>query len=102
MLSGLHKLKEKNRKRIFFGTFPSEVRPESVKEETLRITQELGDNDNLTMGAQSGSPKILASIRRGHTVEQVFDAVDLALLEAGNADELNKVLINVTDSIHQL
>ncbi len=78
MLSGLHKLKAKNRKRIFFGTFPSEVRPESVTEETLRITQEYCDNDNLTMGAQSGSPKILASIRRGHTVEQVLDAVDLA------------------------
>lgn len=78
MLSGLHNLKAKNRKRIFFGTFPSEVRPESVTEETLRITQEYCDNDNLTMGAQSGSPKILASIRRGHTVEQVLDAVDLA------------------------
>lgn len=78
MLSGLHNLKAKNRKRIFFGTFPSEVRPESVTEETLRITQEFCDNDNLTMGAQSGSPNILASIRRGHTVEQVLDAVDLA------------------------
>ncbi len=78
MLSGLHNLKAKNRKRIFFGTFPSEVRPESVTEETLRITREFCDNDNLTMGAQSGSPKILASIRRGHTVEQVLDAVELA------------------------
>lgn len=78
MLSGLHNLKAKNRKRIFFGTFPSEVRPESVTEETLRITQEFCDNDNLTMGAQSGSSKILTSIRRGHTVEQVLDAVELA------------------------
>ncbi|NPD90687.1 MAG: TIGR04013 family B12-binding domain/radical SAM domain-containing protein [Asgard group archaeon] len=78
MLSGLHNLKAKNRKRIFFGTFPSEVRPESVTEETLRITREFCDNDNLTMGAQSGSSKILASIRRGHTVEQVLDAVELA------------------------
>lgn len=31
-----------------------------------------------------------------------FDTVDLSLLELGNADELNKVLVNVTDSIHQL
>ncbi|MCK5158755.1 MAG: radical SAM protein, partial [Candidatus Heimdallarchaeota archaeon] len=74
----LKNLKAKNRKRIFFGTFPSEVRPESVTEETLRITQEFCDNDNLTMGAQTGSPKILASIRRGHTIEQVLDAVDIA------------------------
>jgi B12-binding domain/radical SAM domain protein len=78
MLSGLKKLKAKKRKRIFFGTFPSEVRPESVTEDTLSLTREYCDNDNLTMGAQTGSPRIMKSINRGHTVDQVIEAVELA------------------------
>jgi len=78
LLSGLDQLVAKKRKRIFFGTFPSEVRPESISEETLELTREYCHNDNLTMGAQSGSPKILKLIKRGHTVEQVITAVDLA------------------------
>ncbi|MGC9779289.1 MAG: TIGR04013 family B12-binding domain/radical SAM domain-containing protein [Candidatus Heimdallarchaeota archaeon] len=78
LLSGLKKLEAKKRRRIYFGTFPSEVRPESVTEDTLNLTKEYCDNDNLTMGAQSGSPKILKKIKRGHTVEQAINAVDLA------------------------
>ncbi|NHJ48649.1 MAG: TIGR04013 family B12-binding domain/radical SAM domain-containing protein [Asgard group archaeon] len=78
LLTGLRALKAKKRQRIYFGTFPSEVRPESVTEDTLDLTREYCDNDNLTMGAQTGSPKILKLIHRGHTVEQVIDAVDLA------------------------
>jgi B12-binding domain/radical SAM domain protein len=79
LLSGLKGLKSKKRQRIYFGTFPSEIRPESVTEETLALTQEFCDNDNLTMGAQTGSPKIMRIIQRGHTLEQVIDAVDLAV-----------------------
>jgi B12-binding domain/radical SAM domain protein len=78
MLSGLYALKAKKRKRIYFGTFPSEVRPESVTEETLQLTKEYCDNDNLTMGAQTGSPRIMKIIHRGHTIEQVIEAIDLA------------------------
>ena len=78
LLAGLQALQAKKRRRIFFGTFPSEVRPESVTDETLRLTREYCDNDNLTVGAQSGSPRILKAIRRGHTVEAVETAVDLA------------------------
>lgn len=78
LLSGLNSLEAKKRRRIFFGTFPSEVRPESVTEGTLNLTKEFCHNDNLTMGAQSGSPRILKLIRRGHTVEKVISAVDLA------------------------
>lgn len=78
LLSGLKKLKARKRKRIFFGTFPSEVRPESVTEDTLSLTREFCDNDNLTMGAQTGSPRIMKIINRGHTVDQVIEAVELA------------------------
>ncbi|MFW9924279.1 MAG: TIGR04013 family B12-binding domain/radical SAM domain-containing protein [Candidatus Thorarchaeota archaeon] len=78
LLHGLSHLEAKNRKRIFFGTFPSEVRPESITQETLELTRKYCDNTNLTLGAQSGSPEILKQINRGHTVEQVLEAVDLA------------------------
>lgn len=78
MLSGLKQLEAKKRKRIFFGTFPSEVRPESVTENTLSLTKEFCDNDNLTLGAQTGSSKIMKLIRRGHTIDDVRTAVELA------------------------
>jgi len=79
LLSGLKKLQTKKRRRIFFGTFPSEVRPESVTDDTLNLTKEYCDNDNLTIGAQTGSPRIMKLIRRGHTIERVVEAVDLAI-----------------------
>ncbi|MFX0163685.1 MAG: TIGR04013 family B12-binding domain/radical SAM domain-containing protein, partial [Candidatus Hodarchaeota archaeon] len=41
--------------RIFVGTFPSEVRPEHVNQETLNLVLKYGNNDNITIGAQSGS-----------------------------------------------
>lgn len=78
LLSGLKNLKAKKRRRIFFGTFPSEVRPESITEDTLNLTKEYCDNDNITLGAQTGSPRIMKLIRRGHTIERVVEAVDLA------------------------
>jgi B12-binding domain/radical SAM domain protein len=78
LLEGINALEARKRKRIFLGTFPSEVRPESVTEETLALTKKYCFNDNLTMGAQTGSPRILRAIKRGHTLEDVRQAVDLA------------------------
>lgn len=63
--------------RIFFGSFPSEVRPEHVNKETIGLVKEYADNDNLVIGAQSGSPKILELSHRGHTVEDVYNAVEV-------------------------
>jgi B12-binding domain/radical SAM domain protein len=78
LLKGLKNLKFKKRLRIYFGTFPSEVRPESVTEDTLALTKKYANNDNLTMGAQTGSERILKIIRRGHTLADVQRAIDLA------------------------
>lgn len=64
--------------RIFFGTFPSEVRPEHVTRETLELTRLYAANKRLVIGAQSGSPRMLEAIRRGHTVDDVYRAVRLA------------------------
>lgn len=61
--------------RIFFGTFPSEVRPEFVTEETLMLVKQYCHNTLLNIGAQSGSRTVLDRIQRGHTVEDVEHAI---------------------------
>jgi B12-binding domain/radical SAM domain protein len=63
--------------RIFFGTFPSEVRPEFINDETLELVKQYCSNTSLSLGAQSGSQKVLDDIGRGHTVEDVRRAVEL-------------------------
>jgi B12-binding domain/radical SAM domain protein len=61
--------------RLYFGTFPSEVRPEHVQDATLDLVKRYADNDNLILGAQSGSDRLLAHCGRAHTVADVFSAV---------------------------
>ena len=68
-----------NKGRIFFGTFPSEVRPESVTRETVELVTKYCDNDNLVIGAQSGSDRILEHVCRGHGVNEVRQAVKLTI-----------------------
>lgn len=65
--------------RIFFGSFPSEVRPEHVTPQTVALLKEFADNDNLVFGAQSGSPRMLERCRRGHTLADVHRAVALTV-----------------------
>lgn len=76
LLSTLHKLPDK---KIFFGTFPSEVRPEFVTEESVELVRKYCANDSLSLGAQSGSDRILREIRRGHKVEDSISAVECCL-----------------------
>lgn len=68
-----------NTGKIFFGTFPSEVRPEHCTHETLGLLKRYVANDNLIIGGQSGSDRILASSHRGHDVHSVVAAVRIAL-----------------------
>lgn len=65
--------------RIFFGTFPSEVRPEHVTPESLALLKRYVHNDNLIIGGQSGSERILQSSHRGHDTEAVVRAVRLSV-----------------------
>jgi B12-binding domain/radical SAM domain protein len=65
--------------RIFFGSFPSEVRPEFVTPETVALVRRFAANTMLVIGAQSGSQAQLEALGRGHTVEDVRRAVGHAV-----------------------
>jgi B12-binding domain/radical SAM domain protein len=68
-----------NRGKLFIGTFPSEVRPEHVTKDTISLIRKYADNDNLVIGGQSGSQRILDKCRRGHTVDNIHRAVELTV-----------------------
>jgi Fe-S oxidoreductase len=61
---------------VFFGTFPSEVRPEFITEQSLDLVTTYCANTRLAFGAQSGSDRVLSALHRGHTVQDVEQAID--------------------------
>lgn len=63
--------------QIYMGYFPSEVRPNNVTEETVELLGRYVFNRDIVIGAQSGSDRLLRHIHRGHTAQQVMDAVEL-------------------------
>lgn len=63
--------------RIYLGTFPGEVRPECVSQQSIDLILDYCANTRLHFGAQSGSDRVLRLLRRGHTVEDVVEAIDL-------------------------
>ena len=64
---------------MFFGSFPSEVRPEFVTHSILEMLRSYVANDTLQIGLQSSSNRVLKSVNRHHTVEQGMDAIRTAL-----------------------
>jgi B12-binding domain/radical SAM domain protein len=64
--------------RIFFAHFPSEARPEHINPDTLDLLKEFADNDEIVIGAQSGSQRMLDRCHRSHTVEDILSAVTLS------------------------
>ena len=67
--------------RVFFGSFPSEIRPEHVSRDALRLVRKYCDNTNIIVGAQSGSDRVLDAAKRGHGVEEVKRAARLGIAE---------------------
>ncbi|MDD3976709.1 MAG: TIGR04013 family B12-binding domain/radical SAM domain-containing protein [Methanomicrobium sp.] len=72
LLSGFEK--DKN---LYFGTFPSEVRPEFITQKSIDIILKFCSNKKIHFGAQSASNSVLKRINRGHSAEDVLDAVEL-------------------------
>jgi B12-binding domain/radical SAM domain protein len=62
--------------KVYFGTFPSECRPEHVTPAALAILKRWCDNDSLILGGQTGSERLLDETRRGHSVDDVIRAVE--------------------------
>ncbi|MFX0150270.1 MAG: TIGR04013 family B12-binding domain/radical SAM domain-containing protein [Candidatus Hodarchaeota archaeon] len=62
--------------RLFFGTFPSEIRPEYITDETIGVFDHVY-NKQISVGFQSGSDRMLLEMRRGHSVSDGLDAFDL-------------------------
>ncbi len=69
-------------KRIYFGTFPSEARPDFVTKRMVELIADLADNRSVCIGAQSGSDAVLRKVGRGHTLDEVYSAAGL-ILDAG-------------------
>ena len=67
------------KKPIYFGTFPSEVRPDFLTEKALELITRYCANKSLSLGGQSGSPTVLCRIGRGHGREEIEAACDLVL-----------------------
>lgn len=76
LLSDIRRLVGKSGK-IFFGSFPSEVRPEHVNAHTVKMVKKYANNDNLIIGAQSGSQRMLDCAGREYDVATIYNAVDV-------------------------
>ncbi len=66
-------------RKLWFGTFPSEVRPEHVTSASLLLLKRWVSNRTLIVGGQSGSDRVLAASARGHDAEAVERAVALCV-----------------------
>ncbi|RLG85730.1 MAG: TIGR04013 family B12-binding domain/radical SAM domain-containing protein [Thermoprotei archaeon] len=86
LLSRIHEVLRGSSGRVFFGTFPSEVRPEMVNDEVIKVIKKYISNKRIIVGAQSGSDNVLKAINRGHTVDDVINAVSTLLSNGLGAD----------------
>ncbi|WGS64557.1 TIGR04013 family B12-binding domain/radical SAM domain-containing protein [Marinitoga aeolica] len=73
----LFNLKKIGMEEIYLGSFPSDVRPESVTPEVLKVIKKYVNNKMVIIGAQSGSENILNKIKRGHNLEIVEHSLAL-------------------------
>lgn len=64
-----------NNVNIYYGSFPSEIRPDNISDELLKTIKKYVNNKRIIIGAQSGNDFILSKIKREHTKETIFLAV---------------------------
>jgi B12-binding domain/radical SAM domain protein len=64
------------KERVYFGSFPSEVGPETVTPEAVALVRRYGANESLIVGAQTGSDRLLRTLHRNHTVADAYRAAE--------------------------
>ncbi len=64
---------------VYFGSFPSEARPEHVTPDLVDVVRRHAANDNIVFGAQSGSDRVLQEVHRGHGTGEVRRAARVVL-----------------------
>jgi len=87
LLEGLSEQK----KPIYFGTFPSEVRPDFITDEALELITGYCANKTISLGGQSGSPAVLESIGRGHGRQEIESACE-HILDHGLVPQVDLIL----------
>jgi B12-binding domain/radical SAM domain protein len=78
-IEALLKVLAEQKKPIYFGTFPSEVRPEFVSTPALELLTKYCANKSISIGGQSGSLAVLQSLGRGHGPEAILVACELCM-----------------------
>ncbi|MHA1371189.1 MAG: TIGR04013 family B12-binding domain/radical SAM domain-containing protein [Promethearchaeota archaeon] len=63
--------------QVFFGTFPSEIRPEFVSDEIMDAITPYVSNKRFIIGAQTASQRMLDLNHSGHTADDIWNAVDI-------------------------
>ncbi len=66
-------------RKIYFGTFPSEIRPEHVSCEAMQIMKRYVDNDNIIIGIQSGSEELMKKMGRCADTDIAVRSVETAI-----------------------
>jgi B12-binding domain/radical SAM domain protein len=75
-LEKVEALLKRLKNNIYFGTFPSEVRPEFVTDSALELITTYCSNTRLHFGGQSGSDRVLRELCRGHSAHDTMTAVE--------------------------
>lgn len=73
---------------FYFGSFPSEFRPEHVSLEILKELRKYLSNERIIFGAQSGSEKVLQVLKRSHSVNHIIEATKVSI-KAGFRPEVD-------------
>jgi radical SAM superfamily enzyme YgiQ (UPF0313 family) len=87
----LESAKSRGIRYVEYGIFPSEVRPNTVSKELLALVKAFCSNRKITIGAQSGSDRLLRTVCRGHTVFDIENAASL-IRESGFKPQVDFVL----------
>lgn len=85
--------------RLFFGSFPSEIRPEFATRDAMLLLKEYVDNKRVIIGAQTASERMLKLSNRGHTVNDIENAIENSLSAGFQADI--DIIVGMPDETEQ-